>query len=117
MPATEFPPLPEEVSLTLNGAQTVRIKAVDSAGRPVPGMVFSPWSLHKREKLDRANVSPSEIVRVAADEQGVASFDWFPAEVPGGTFLLRSRGFTCPELPLERVGPRRSRLASSATPG
>ena len=96
-PATEFPPLPAEVTLTLDGAQTVRIKAVDSAGRPVPGVVFSPSSLHKREKIDRANVSPSEIARVAADERGVASFDWFPAEVPGGNFLLKSRGFTCPE--------------------
>ena len=34
VPATEFPPLPEEVTLTLNGARTVRIKAVDSAAGP-----------------------------------------------------------------------------------
>lgn len=105
-PATEFQPLPAEVSLTLNGARTIRIKAVDSTGRPVPGVVFSPWTLLKSEKLNYANVIPSEIVKVAADQRGVASFDWFPAEVPGETFLPRSRGFTCPELPrCERGGP------------
>jgi beta-lactamase regulating signal transducer with metallopeptidase domain len=103
-PATEFPPLPEEVTLTLNGAQSVRVRAVDSAGQPVPGMVFSPLGLHKREKINRANVNYGEIAKVATDAQGVAAFDWFPAEVPGGTFQLRSRDFTCPEPILARRG-------------
>ena len=40
--------LPASISLTLDGAQTVRIKAVDRDGKALPGVAFAPWLLRKR---------------------------------------------------------------------
>ncbi len=105
-PATDFPPLPAEVTLTLDGAQTIRLKALDSKSQPVPGVVFSPWILLKNGKIDRANVGRSVILRATTDRDGMATFDWFPKDVSGGLFVIRSGPYTCPDPPRhERGGP------------
>ncbi len=55
-PAPDFPPLPAEVSLVLDGAQTVRVKAVDSMGEPVSGVEISSARLTKIGKVSYVNV-------------------------------------------------------------
>ena len=39
--AQDLAPLPAEVALVLDGARSVRIKAVDSSGQPVSGITFT----------------------------------------------------------------------------
>jgi len=105
-PVAELPPLPAEVTLTLDGAQTVRIKAIDSKGQPVPGVAFSPWILTKPGRITHANMFRSVILRVVTGADGIAEFDWYPKNASGTRFLIRSGPYTCPESPrLEREGP------------
>ena len=54
--AGKIGPLPPDVTLTLDGARSVRIKAVDTAGRPVPGVDFAPWTIATPTKLAQVNV-------------------------------------------------------------
>ncbi len=72
--------VPETVSLVLDGAQTGRIKAVDSGGRAVPGAGFYVLSIKKKGKLSYAMV-PSKSVVSTTDARGIAGFDWLPAAI------------------------------------
>ena len=99
-PATDFPPLPGELKLTLDGAWAFRLKALDSRGQPVPGVVFSPWMLKKNGKIDSANVGGSIAVRATADHAGTATFDWLPKELGSVNFVARPGTYTSPEPPL-----------------
>ena len=49
--------LPASVALTLDGARTARIKAVDGAGKPLAGVGFAPWLLHKEGRRSQVNLS------------------------------------------------------------
>lgn len=100
------PPPPAEVSLVLDGARTVRIRAVDTAGHPVAGAVFTPWYIGKPGKADQANLSGNPTVRVATGVDGVAVFDWLPAEAdPAVPFLVRAgAGYSCPKSPMYELG-------------
>jgi RNA polymerase sigma factor (sigma-70 family) len=82
--------LPDELSLTLDGARRVEIKAIDSSGRPVPGVALSPTIIHKRGKLSYVNLSGNDTALATTDAQGIARFDWIPKriEAPIG-FSLR----------------------------
>ncbi len=51
-PGTVDQPPPAEASLVLNGARTVRVHAVDSAGQAVAGASFVPWVIKKAGKLE-----------------------------------------------------------------
>lgn len=105
-PATDFPSLPEEVALTLDGAQTIRIKAIDSKGQPVPDVAFSPWIFQKPGKTDRVNLFRSVITMATTDRAGEAAFAWFPKEVGGTSFRTRGGPYTHPNMPrYEREGP------------
>ncbi len=55
-PAGKIGPLPAEVTIRLDGSHMVRIKAVDTAGRPVPGVEFAPWFIRLPQRLDAANI-------------------------------------------------------------
>ena len=55
--ARDLEPLPADLTLTLDGATTVRVKAVDTQGRPVAGVEFTPWLIRKASKIDRANMA------------------------------------------------------------
>ena len=50
------PPLPSAGSCS-TGARTVRVRAVDSAGRPVPGVELTPGRSAKKGKLKAVNFS------------------------------------------------------------
>ena len=47
--------------LTLDGPKTVRVKAVDSQGRPVPNLSVSPFILAKTGKLDSINLHATTV--------------------------------------------------------
>jgi beta-lactamase regulating signal transducer with metallopeptidase domain len=79
-PVTSFPPLPAELSLTLDGAKTFRIKAVDSKGRPLPRIRFAPFMLGKEGKVDSARTALIAGSWATSDEQGIAVLDWLPNE-------------------------------------
>ncbi len=103
--AVELDPPPTEVALTLDGARTVRIKAVDTAGRPVPGVEFRSWHVDKPGKLDHANIGGAESVRAITDERGIATFDWLPAVVVEAVpFLTDPGAYSCPVSPELRPG-------------
>jgi hypothetical protein len=90
-------PLPAEITLTLDGAATVRVKAVDTAGRPVPGAVFGPAQVFKPGKI---RGSSGVVTRATTDEHGVAVFDWLPkmgwtssiSLLPGGGYSPANQG-------------------------
>ncbi|HEY4309030.1 MAG TPA: hypothetical protein VGN12_06225 [Pirellulales bacterium] len=76
-----FPPQPksgETVSLTLAGAETVKIKLVDADGKPAAAVPLTLWLLDK-PKQPQVNFSmiQSEF-RAITNEDGVATFDWIP---------------------------------------
>ena len=94
--------LPAEVSLVLDGARTTVVKAVDSAGQPVPNVSFCPWTIFKPGKVDYANIGGSPIVNASTDKNGLATFDWLPTRFDQGiSFLTIDKGYSCPERPHE----------------
>lgn len=70
--------LPRAVTLTLDGATTVLVRAADASGRAVAGVSFSPWTVKKPGKMAPIHFGGSRIATVRSDEQGVAKFDWLP---------------------------------------
>jgi hypothetical protein len=80
LPPTSTPP-PTEVRLVLDGARTVRVKLLDSAGRPVPDVELSPLTIKKKGKLSYVNLSGRQL-KARSDAQGIATFDWLPADMP-----------------------------------
>jgi protocatechuate 3,4-dioxygenase beta subunit len=82
--------LPQRVDLTLDGAQTVRVRATDSVNRNLPGIDLMPWTIKKKGKLGYVNLGgglPRSVV-AHTDERGVAVFDWFPPQIVNGTTIL-----------------------------
>jgi beta-lactamase regulating signal transducer with metallopeptidase domain len=103
-PAHKLGPLPPSVKLRLDGARTVRIKAVDTAGQPVSDVEFRPWYIQKADKLDSANLSGAEFARSRTDATGVAAFDWLPAKLGMGVpFLIKAGRYSCPNSPVYRL--------------
>ncbi len=60
--------LPRSIHLVLNDARTVQIRAIDSGGKPLAGIRFSPWVVRKIGKRD-GNVFTfqSEIAQAKTD--------------------------------------------------
>src|SRR5262249_7334094 len=95
-------PLPPELALTLNGARTARIHALDSLGRPVPGINVVPWVVSKQGQTNSANLSgfQSQLERTRTDSNGIATIDWMPVDLAHGvTFLAPSRDVHLPRSP------------------
>ena len=101
----DLPPLPAEVSLVLDGAGSVRVKAVDSSGKPVAGVKFTPWYIDKPGKLEFANIGSSSTGLPTTGTDGMAIFDWLPARVDEGVpFLIHEDDYSCPESPVYQGG-------------
>jgi beta-lactamase regulating signal transducer with metallopeptidase domain len=81
--AFAFPPLPGEITLTLDGARTARIKVVDATGRPVPGAVVKPFRPTKAGKIETIEIAHGATTGVTTNAEGVAVFDWLPKAVAG----------------------------------
>jgi len=88
-PATE---LPASIALALDGARTVRIKAVDRDGRPLAAVEFSPWLLHKEARRSQVNLA-SAIFSSTTGPDGVAEFDWLPSNNEAITFWPNSEDY------------------------
>jgi RNA polymerase sigma factor (sigma-70 family) len=73
-------PLPEEVKLTLDGARTLRVKAVDQQGKPIAGLKVGPWYVQKpgRERVIMLNGMYKRWPRT--DKNGIVVFDWLPEQ-------------------------------------
>jgi hypothetical protein len=98
-PPVHWNPPPRSARLVLDGARTVRIRTVDSAGRPVPGFEFYPQTIWKTGKLWQINPSPLPI-DPRTDANGVATFDWLPADLRGGpNFDPASTTYDLPDPP------------------
>ena len=69
--------LPGKLDLRLDGVRTVRIKALDDGGRPMPRVGFSIWLVHKEGRGSNVNV-PSRLLTQKTGLDGIATFDWLP---------------------------------------
>jgi RNA polymerase sigma factor (sigma-70 family) len=103
--------IPMSVSLTLDGARTARIKAVDRDGKPLTGVAFTPWLLHKEGRRSQVNFS-SRILQATTGPEGVASFDWLPASRDALMFWPTSEGYASRRVELKEGenGPVMARL-------
>jgi RNA polymerase sigma factor (sigma-70 family) len=84
----ERKPLPDAVSLKLNGARTVRVQALDKAKRPLPGINIYAWYVQKPGMLEDANLSGCESLFAKTDARGVAVFDWLPVQFENAISFL-----------------------------
>jgi RNA polymerase sigma factor (sigma-70 family) len=95
-----FSPPPERASLVLNGTRTVRVRALDSADKPVPGVDIMPITVLKNGKLKSVNFSGS-FAKVRTDAQGIATFDWLPSDIQAGTsFVSATLSYSTPKWPI-----------------
>ena len=86
--------VPERADLILNGVRTVRVRALDSSDRPVPGIEIMPQTIYKSGKVGAIALLDSP-VRAVTDAQGVATFDSLPADVQDWTrFEVVARGYS-----------------------
>ncbi len=73
-------PLPETLTLTLEGARRLRVKTVDQEGKGIAGVKIGPWSIQKADH--EAEINPSAGLRhwAVTGQDGVAVLDWLPAK-------------------------------------
>jgi RNA polymerase sigma factor (sigma-70 family) len=83
--------LPGSIALNLGASKTVGIKAVDRDGKPLAGVSFYPWLLHKDGRRSQVNFS-SRIFVATTGPDGLATFDWLPANQESLTFWPASEG-------------------------
>lgn len=81
IPALDSPP-PTEVRLVLDGARTVRVKVVDSEGKPVPDVDLTPMRVQKKGKIGPVNLSGRQL-KARSDARGIVAFDWIPTDLRG----------------------------------
>jgi len=92
--------LPDAVALKLDGARTVRVRAVDSAGKPLAGVTFYPWLIQKPGKARRASLDVSRAVSRTTGADGFATFDWLPREaVATIPIMSTAEGYKAPVRP------------------
>jgi hypothetical protein len=112
----EWPPLPPEVTLVLDGARTAVVQASDSAGRPVPDVPVVPWTIKKKGKFDEVNLSGCAALPPLAprtDARGIATLDWLPRDLTSGvTFLAESEGYFQPGNPYLDPAQKDARLTT-----
>jgi beta-lactamase regulating signal transducer with metallopeptidase domain len=83
-PADNIGDPPAQVDLTLNGARTLSVHAVDAADKPLASIELQPWTFKKKGKLYYANMGGSEPLKYIAaqtDRDGLAAFEWIPTDM------------------------------------
>jgi beta-lactamase regulating signal transducer with metallopeptidase domain len=100
---------PAEVTLTLNGARTISVRAVDSADKPLVGVELEPWTVKKKGKLFDANIGGSGAMKHLAartDRDGLAAFEWIPTDLSNGvTILGGGEEYSLPDPPHQVPAP------------
>jgi hypothetical protein len=82
--ARQFKPLPDEITLTINGAsRRLRVRAVDSAKEPVAGVRIGIRFLRKPGQPFEIALNNYEPLTALTDAAGVATFDWLPQDFVG----------------------------------
>jgi hypothetical protein len=105
---------PAQVALTLDGARSISVRAVDSADKPFPGIELAPTSVRKKGKLTEMNFSGSgamKYVSARTDRDGLAAFDWIPNDVSdyvtiiysGADYYMPNPPMQDPRLPYETL--------------
>jgi beta-lactamase regulating signal transducer with metallopeptidase domain/protocatechuate 3,4-dioxygenase beta subunit len=98
IPIREPLPLPDEINVVLDGAQSARLRVVDSANNPVAGIGLYPWYIKKPGKLDHANISGCRTTMARTNDQGIVEFDWLPDSLQTDvTFWIHAVGFSAAE--------------------
>ncbi len=78
-------PLPDQVNLTLDGAKTTRVKAVDGDGKPIAGVNIGAWSLQKKgHKVFNNWPALNAELWPATGKDGIAVLDWLPEDCVEG---------------------------------
>ena len=77
-------PLPDQLTLTLDGAKTTRVKAVDGDGKPIAGVNIGAWSLQKKgHKVFNNWPALNAELWPATGKDGIAVLDWLPEDLCG----------------------------------
>jgi hypothetical protein len=70
--------LPEEVTLKLDGAYILKVKAVDRENLPITGVQIGPWIMQKPGYEAEINLSGTLTTRLATGADGTMVLDWLP---------------------------------------
>ena len=94
---------PAAVALTLDGAKTLSVRAVDSADKPLPGVELAPWHVWKKGKQYSVDL-PKGIKYAFArtDRDGLAAFEWVPPDLKVGIRILYvGKEYSLPDAPYQ----------------
>ena len=75
--------IPARLKLTLAGSRTLKVRAIDSQDRPMAGVPIIPFSVVRKGKTGDTNFSGAELFQATTGPDGVAEFDWMPADLEG----------------------------------
>ena len=110
-------PPPDTVSLTLAKPHRIRVRTVDSAGKPVAGVFVGIWTFRLPGKLaSYCNSAGSSLGGQRSGPSGTCDFSWLPAAADSREirFELCAKGYSCPDLSQmyfqQPVGPVTLRL-------
>ena len=96
-PVRSGPP-PEEVTLTLDGARTVRTRLVDAVtGEPLVGVPVEPWYFSKPGRTDLGNLGGLTSLRRITDADGVATFAMVPTRLEQPVVFWPRAPYSSPE--------------------
>jgi beta-lactamase regulating signal transducer with metallopeptidase domain len=113
-PFRDVPPLPETVTLKLDGARSVDVRVVENSRKPLSGIPVGPLSFRMKGKKSPFNVPSSQMTFQRTGETGVATLDWLPTNVDGGiTMCARSWDRHLAEFP--RIGEAEKELTINLT--
>jgi hypothetical protein len=95
---------PAHVALVLDGARSIRVKAVDAADKALPDIDLTPLTVKKKGKLSYVNLSGAKalkFVTARTNRDGLATFDWLPKSLdePVSILLLSDRKYSLPNAP------------------
>lgn len=92
--------VPEQVTLTLDGATSITLEALDTSNAPLEGVTFSPWTIQKAGKKSDANIGGCAMQKTGKD--GTTTFTWIPSKSDPITFLSFEDNYYCPKSPTFR---------------
>jgi hypothetical protein len=76
----ELLPLPKRLTLTLDGARSLRVKAVDQQGKPLAGVHVGPWNIRKLGREADVNLSGTTQWWPTTGADGIMVLDWLPRQ-------------------------------------
>jgi beta-lactamase regulating signal transducer with metallopeptidase domain len=93
--------LPAQVALTLDGAQSITVKATDSRGFAMEGVDFVPWTVQKKGRLAYVNIGGAlKSMMAQTDGNGIAVFDYMPHDLNQSvTALQLNDAYSLPDAP------------------